>query len=1249
MDKSLYARMMAPDEAMEESSVLREYRVGATLRAFLRGGHNDDENGKAAASSLLEDMTKAVASVARKEDWSFALTPPTAGLGVPWNTPNSAANTPNDRVFGSELTNTAAAEAAERSAACAGDDRAGTPATARRDEGTPAAACRDALEAASVAAAGGAAADRARPAKRSGFAAPAKVAPRPRPEAAAVDVARGDATKDAMDESSASDSPALPPTKTPRKAVDGRKRVRFSIPSRRAAPAAPALAASALEAAAVPPAVVEEEAPEPPVAAKKARRGGFKLAAVARAAPAEAAAPAEDAAEDVEMAPPAEEALEAPAAPAAKKRLFKLAAVARVAPAAPVAAPAAREAEGDDEVLPPAEEEDDNDAVVDEAPPPPAAKKKRPRAGFKLAATKRVAPDGSGARAPLLDHEPLVLWTPKPGETVAAPAPAPRRGFNGALVAAARRKAVAAAPVVVPPLLAQFLRPHQREGVQFLYDCVAGLREYAHDYSGQGAILADDMGLGKTLQTVALVYALLQRGSVGDGSPVKRVVVACPCSLVPNWKAEFDKWVNARAGTKAERVDCRAVDGKVGEAIDAFLSPGRPFHVLLISYESLKLHVAKLSASATACDLLVCDEAQRLKGRKTQLSAALGSLRCARRILLTGTPVQNDLDEFFALADFANPGVLGTPDAFRKTFDAPIAKGLLRGAAPGDVKLAQDRQKILSLIAGRFLLRRENKLNAAHLPPKLVQVLVCRPAAPQRRAIAALLGEKRLQHALAGKQADVLAYIGRYKKICDHPSLDDDAGCDARARFSGERKSGKLHVLYRLLRELRGNGGQERVVVVANQTSSLELVSRLCSREGWPWCMLDGKTPLKQRKLLNDEFNDPACEHHFCFLLSSTAGGCGLNLIGGSRLVLFDSSWNPATDKQAAARCWRDGNPRRCYTYRLLTAGTIEEKIYQRQLAKEGLACVVEDRAQVNTFDADELHNLFAFDDAATSDTHACLGCACGAGGLDPKALAARAARALRTARDADAVGPKRSAAVAAYLAAAADDVLRLAPDAGVVVTFPPHVPRAAPPAFFAVRAEGEGDVVALADPASGKTRSAVLPARIQPGDEFQVRFPADDAPAPGDAVATALRSLAASLPATIPEVRKALLKPFDDGAKAGHGDALAAAKARLTQTWAAFVPDLQRVLEDAPPDEEDDDDDDGGADKPACCTVCKPQVGLPAEEDLLNWSHHGSVDSVDDDVLKAALADKPGLVSFAFGMRVDADLVKAALAQAQA
>mmetsp|Transcript_11842 Transcript_11842/g.37863 ORF Transcript_11842/g.37863 Transcript_11842/m.37863 type:complete len:950 (+) Transcript_11842:370-3219(+) len=724
------------------------------------------------------------------------------------------------------------------------------------------------------------------------------------------------------------------------------------------------------------------------------------------------------------------------------------------------------------------------------------------------------------------------------------------------------------------------------------------------DYGGEGAILADDMGLGKTLQTVALVYALLQRGSVGDGSPVKRVVVACPCSLVPNWKAEFDKWVNARAATKAERVDCRAVDGKVGEAIDAFLSPGRPFHVLLISYESLKLHVAKLSASATACDLLVCDEAQRLKGRKTQLSAALGSLRCARRILLTGTPVQNDLDEFFALADFANPGVLGTPDAFRKTFDAPIAKGLLRGAAPGDVKLAQDRQKILSLIAGRFLLRRENKLNAAHLPPKLVQVLVCRPAAPQRRAIAALLGEKRLQHALAGKQADVLAYIGRYKKICDHPSLDDDAGCDARARFSGERKSGKLHVLYRLLRELRGNGGQERVVVVANQTSSLELVSRLCSREGWPWCMLDGKTPLKQRKLLNDEFNDPACEHHFCFLLSSTAGGCGLNLIGGSRLVLFDSSWNPATDKQAAARCWRDGQKYQCYTYRFVSTGTLEERMLQRQLSKEGLQNVIEDKAQVNHFATDDLKKLFLFRPKTASDLHDELQC---------KACKGRAAARKDTSK----AGGKN-----ALSDGAADACLAFLENA-------------------VLAGDGHADARArLAAPVAVSADEASLHGAVE-------RKRWNDAKPHMD-LGSVKAKLAARGYGTIQQVLKDLRlverccrKLFD----AGHATLNAAALMvrQVEDGWPGLVPQLYAANAAA-------DETAAAADAVVCAPCDAPAEDgdgfkrqlypLPKEEDLNNWSHHADLSTVQDEVLRRALRGQPQ-VSFVMGMYQDWDLIQ--------
>ena len=269
---------------------------------------------------------------------------------------------------------------------------------------------------------------------------------------------------------------------------------------------------------------------------------------------------------------------------------------------------------------------------------------------------------------------------------------------------------------------------------------------------------------------------------------------------------------------------------------------------------------------------------------------------------------------------------------------------------------------------------------------------------------------------------------------------------------------------------------------------------------------------------------------HFCFLLSSTAGGCGLNLIGGSRLVLFDSSrggvgrsppsrrrprarrsWNPAVDKQAAARCWRDGNARPCYTYRLLTAGTIEEKIYQRQLAKEGLAAVVEDRAQSNAFDASELRDLFgdvaALD--AASDTHRSLGCACAAASAAParSAAAERRARALRE----GAVGAAAARACRAFLAGQVAEA---------------QVP---PPA---------------ADDAAAAAHAA-------------------DAAA----LAAALRRVAAAVgadggPATLAQVRRAAEQPFAVLRKAGRaGAVLAPALGRLDRAWRALVPALQDLV----------------------------------------------------------------------------------------
>ena len=397
----------------------------------------------------------------------------------------------------------------------------------------------------------------------------------------------------------------------------------------------------------------------------------------------------------------------------------------------------------------------------DDVPSPVPPPRKKRRGALKLAMARRPGAPAPSEGPRYLPHEPLVLWAPG-AESPKNAAPTRRALFPGAAPPAP------AGPVRVPPLVAQFLRPHQREGVRFLYDCVAGLREYHPGFQGYGAVLADDMGLGKTLQTVALVYALLRHGAVPPATePFRRVVVACPCSLVANWKAEFDKWINGRAATLRERVTVKAVDADPSKAIAAFGAGSRPFQVLVISYESLAAHASGLGPAA--CDLLVCDEAQRLKGRKTKTARALGALRTKRRVLLTGTPLQNDLEEFYALADFANPGVLGPPEAFRRGFARPIAAGLARGADPDEVALRGRKQAVLAEVATRFLLRRENRLNAAHLPRKLVQVVVCRATAAQRAAYGAVLADKRLRHALRGKQADVLASIGKLQKICNHP------------------------------------------------------------------------------------------------------------------------------------------------------------------------------------------------------------------------------------------------------------------------------------------------------------------------------------------------------------------------------------------------------------------------------------------------------------------------------------------------
>ena len=186
--------------------------------------------------------------------------------------------------------------------------------------------------------------------------------------------------------------------------------------------------------------------------------------------------------------------------------------------------------------------------------------------------------------------------------------------------------------------------------------------------------------------------------------------------------------------------------------------------------------------------------------------------------------------------------------------------------------------------------------------------------------------------------------------------------------------SGKFQVLDRMLRIMRTET-QDRIVIVSNYTQTLDLVTAMCRENNYPALRLDGSTSSAKRQKLVDQFNDHSVDQ-FVFLLSSKAGGCGLNLVGGNRLILFDPDWNPATDKQAAARVWRDGQRKRVYIYRFLARGTLEEKVYQRQLSKEGLQTrVVDEKCEANKLSSDDLSNLFSLESDTPSDTHDRLRC----------------------------------------------------------------------------------------------------------------------------------------------------------------------------------------------------------------------------------------------------------------------------------
>ncbi|MDX1908199.1 MAG: DEAD/DEAH box helicase [Bacteroidia bacterium] len=439
----------------------------------------------------------------------------------------------------------------------------------------------------------------------------------------------------------------------------------------------------------------------------------------------------------------------------------------------------------------------------------------------------------------------------------------------------------------VPPTLSADLRSYQEEGFRWL-------AQLAH--WEVGACLADDMGLGKTLQTLAL---LLLRAEAGPS------LVVAPPTVARNWVAEtrrFAPTLNPILYTGADR--------------SHMLLNLQPYDLLITSYSLLQSDIESLGA--VSWNVAVLDEAQSIKNYQAKRSKAAMELQAGFRMITTGTPIENHLSEFWNLFQFINPGLLGTLKDFTERYATPIEKNQ-----------NQLRRRQLQKLIQPFILRRRKHQVLDELPSKTeITLSVELPQADAVRYEAMRLDAIRklqqLDSPAGQKHLRILAEITRLRQFCCHPRLVDS---------SASLDGAKLTVLQEVVQGLRENG--HKVLIFSQFVRFLEIVREWIDAEHIPYQYLDGSTPQKQREVAIKEFQAGKGD---VFLISLKAGGVGLNLTAADYVIHLDPWWNPAVEDQASDRAHRIGQERPVTIYRLVTKGTIEEKIVKLHQEKRELA-----------------------------------------------------------------------------------------------------------------------------------------------------------------------------------------------------------------------------------------------------------------------------------------------------------------------
>jgi superfamily II DNA or RNA helicase len=459
------------------------------------------------------------------------------------------------------------------------------------------------------------------------------------------------------------------------------------------------------------------------------------------------------------------------------------------------------------------------------------------------------------------------------------------------------------AQLETPPLgeLEPVLRPYQKEGVAWLWF----LRENEF-----GGILADEMGLGKTLQALACLQASLdqRKKAMESNEPPAPALVVCPTSLVYNWEAEARKFLPA--------LKTLVIHGPQRGRLFA----GIPEAGLVITSYALVRRDAE-RYKGFEFDTIILDEAQHIKNRQTQNAQAVKAVRARHRFVLTGTPLENSVLDLWSIFDFLMPGYLGTATDFRERYELPITRDQ-----------SAEAQNRLARRVRPFLLRRLKADVAKDLPEKIEQVAFCEMTDDQKAAYQQVLEFSRKEvldavgaQGLEKSRLIVLNALLRLRQIC----------CDLRLlqleNVNPDTASGKLDLFGELLQEVLDGG--HRVLVFSQFVRMLTLLREKLAAEQIAYCYLDGSTT--NRIQVVDQFQQsPEIP---VFLISLKAGGLGLNLTAADTVIHFDPWWNPAVEAQATDRAHRIGQTRVVTSYKLITRGSVEEKILNLQSRKREL------------------------------------------------------------------------------------------------------------------------------------------------------------------------------------------------------------------------------------------------------------------------------------------------------------------------